>query len=225
MPVPHQAAPQTCRTETLGLTSVICTILMMMALFGAIQAGAGLIVVRAFARTRSSAPAILPSVTILKPVCGDEPLLAEAIQSCCVQDYPCFQLLIGAQDADDPALGVARQLQARFPACDIGIIVDPKLHGPNRKADIGFADALGIEALLHAVLATAILVPGYAGVQEAAYAGVGALFGQPAELALAVSLLRRARDVALGVPILLAWQMLEWQHRRRRQPALNGRTG
>ncbi len=92
-------------------------------------------------------------------------------------------------------------------------------------ADIGFADALGIEALLHAVLATAILVPGYAGVQEAAYAGVGALFGQPAELALAVSLLRRARDVALGVPILLAWQMLEWQHRRRRQPALNGRTG
>ena len=116
----------------LWLTSVICTILMMMAMFGAIQAGAGLIVVWAFARTRSSAPAILPSVTILKPVCGDEPLLAEAIQSCCVQDYPCFQPLIGAQDADDPALGVARQLQARFPACDIGI-VDPKLHGPNRK--------------------------------------------------------------------------------------------
>ena len=116
----------------LWLTSVICTILMIMAMFGAIQASAGLIVIWAFARTRSSAPAILPSVTILKPVCGDEPLLAEAIQSFCVQDYPCFQLLIGAQDADDPALGVARQLQARFPACDIGI-VDPKLHGPNRK--------------------------------------------------------------------------------------------
>lgn len=92
-------------------------------------------------------------------------------------------------------------------------------------AEISFADALGIEALLHAVLATAILVPGYAGVQEAAYAGVGALFGQSAELALAVSLLRRARDVALGVPILLAWQIVEWQHRRRRRPALLGRTG
>ncbi len=115
------------------LTSVICTILVMMAMFGAIQAGAGLIAVWAFARRRSSAPAILPSVTILKPVYGDEPLLAEAIQSFCVQDYPCFQLLIGAQDADDPALDVARRLQARFPACDIAIIVDPKLHGPNRK--------------------------------------------------------------------------------------------
>ncbi len=76
-------------------------------------------------------------------------------------------------------------------------------------AGIGFADALGIEALLHAVLAAAILVPGYAGVQEAAYAGVAPLFGQPAELALAVSLLRRARDVALGVPVLLAWQLVE----------------
>jgi len=80
-------------------------------------------------------------------------------------------------------------------------------------ARISFATALGIEALLHAVLASAILVPGYAGVQEAAYAGVGALFGQTPELALAVSLLRRARDIALGVPILLVWQLLEWRHR------------
>jgi putative membrane protein len=76
-------------------------------------------------------------------------------------------------------------------------------------AHIDYFGALGIEALLHATLATAILVPGYAGVQEAAYAGVGALFGQPAEMSLAVSLLRRARDVALGVPILVVWQVVE----------------
>ncbi len=81
-------------------------------------------------------------------------------------------------------------------------------------APIGFPQALGIEALLHAVLAGAILVPGYVGVQEAAYAGVGALFGQPPEMSLAVSLLRRARDLALGVPILLIWQVLEWRRRR-----------
>jgi len=80
-------------------------------------------------------------------------------------------------------------------------------------ADIDFATALGIEALLHGVLALAILVPGYAGVQEAAYAGVGALFGQPPELSLSVSLLRRARDLALGVPILLIWQGAEWRRR------------
>ncbi len=84
-------------------------------------------------------------------------------------------------------------------------------------AQIDFLGALGIEALLHAVLALAVLVPGYAGVQEAAYAGVGALFGQPPELALAVSLLRRARDVALGVPILLLWQGAEWRMRQKKK--------
>jgi len=85
-------------------------------------------------------------------------------------------------------------------------------------ADIDFLGALGIEALLHAVLATAILVPGYAGVQEAAYVGVGALFGQPPELSLGVSLLRRARDLTLGVPILLIWQSVELHYRRAIQP-------
>ena len=85
-------------------------------------------------------------------------------------------------------------------------------------ADIDFLGALGIEALLHAVLASAILVPGYAGVQEAAYVGVGALFGQPPELSLGVSLLRRARDLTLGVPILLIWQSVELHHRRAIQP-------
>ena len=91
-------------------------------------------------------------------------------------------------------------------------------------ADLGFADALGIEALLHAVLAVAILVPGYAGVQEAAYAGVAPLFGQPAELGLAVSVLRRARDVALGVPILLVWQVVE-ARRARRDGVFSGGVG
>jgi putative membrane protein len=87
-------------------------------------------------------------------------------------------------------------------------------------AHLDFLGALGIEALLHAVLAMAILVPGYAGVQEAAYAAIGALFGQPPELALGVSLLRRARDIALGVPILLVWQYTEWQQRQARKSLL-----
>jgi len=89
-------------------------------------------------------------------------------------------------------------------------------------AKLDFSAALGIEALLHAVLATAILVPGYAGVQEAAYAGVGVLFGQTPELALAVSLLRRARDIALGVPILLIYQFVELRRRRALAAAVRG---
>ena len=74
---------------------------------------------------------------------------------------------------------------------------------------IDFDDALAIEALLSAAAALAFLVPVNAGVQEAGYAGLGAIFGVPPELSLGVSLIRRARDLALGIPILLLWQALE----------------
>lgn len=75
--------------------------------------------------------------------------------------------------------------------------------------DLDLDEAIAIEALLHAVLAVAFVVPGYAGVQEAAYAGLGMLFGVPPDIALGMSLLRRAKDLAIGVPVLLAWQVLE----------------
>ena len=75
--------------------------------------------------------------------------------------------------------------------------------------DLDLDDAIAIEALLHAILAVAFVVPGYAGVQEAAYAGLGMLFGIPPDMALGMSLLRRAKDLAIGVPVLLVWQFLE----------------
>lgn len=76
-------------------------------------------------------------------------------------------------------------------------------------AEISLIDAIAIEGLLHAVLALAFLVPGHAGVQEAAYIGLGAAFGVAPEVALAASLLRRARDLVWGIPVLLVWQWVE----------------
>jgi putative membrane protein len=82
-------------------------------------------------------------------------------------------------------------------------------------APIDLASAVAIEALLHAVLAVAFIVPGYAGIQEASYASLGALFGAPPEISLSVSILRRARDLALGIPILLLWQFAEVRRLRK----------
>ena len=79
---------------------------------------------------------------------------------------------------------------------------------------IDFDDALAIEALLSAAAALAFLVPVNAGVQEAGYAGLGAIFGVPPELSIGVSLVRRARDVVVGVPILLIWQFVEMRRLR-----------
>jgi hypothetical protein len=38
---------------------------------------------------------------------------------------------------------------------------------------------------------------------------VGLLFGLPLEFCMALSLIKRARDVAIGLPALALWQVLE----------------
>lgn len=76
-------------------------------------------------------------------------------------------------------------------------------------APVTLPDALAIEALLTAALSLAFAIPGYAGVQEAAFAGLGLVYGVPPDLSLGVSILRRARDLAVGIPILLAAQLIE----------------
>lgn len=66
-----------------------------------------------------------------------------------------------------------------------------------------------LESLLFAIRNVAFFVPGALGVQEGAYAILGPVFGLPPEAALALSLLKRARDITIGVPVLLAWQAAE----------------
>lgn len=82
---------------------------------------------------------------------------------------------------------------------------------------LGFAAVLSIEGLLCAARAAAFAVPSALGVQEGAYIILGGLYGIGPEMALALSLLRRARDVVLGIPPLLTWQFIEggrlWQRR------------
>ena len=55
----------------------------------------------------------------------------------------------------------------------------------------------------------AFAVPNAVGVQEGAYVMLGSLFGLSPDMALALSLLKRGRDITIGVPVLLAWQALE----------------
>ncbi len=74
---------------------------------------------------------------------------------------------------------------------------------------LGFTDAIIIESLLHAIMALAFFVPGRVGIQEAAYTVLAGIFGISPEIAISLSLLRRARDFVIAVPVLLAWQGLE----------------
>jgi putative membrane protein len=69
--------------------------------------------------------------------------------------------------------------------------------------------ALVIEALGQAIRALGFAVPGALGVQEGALILVAGLYGVPPEMALALSIVRRLREVVHGVPALLVWQRLE----------------
>jgi glycosyltransferase 2 family protein len=76
-------------------------------------------------------------------------------------------------------------------------------------APLGFATVLVIESLLYAARSAAFAVPNAVGVQEGAYILLGASFGLTPEMALALSLLKRARDFTIGLPVLVMWQLLE----------------
>jgi len=66
-----------------------------------------------------------------------------------------------------------------------------------------------IESLLYAIRTVAFAIPNAVGVQEGAYILLGGSFGLTPEMGLALSLLKRARDLAIGLPALGVWQALE----------------
>jgi len=82
-------------------------------------------------------------------------------------------------------------------------------------APLAFGDALIIESLAFALRSAAFAVPGALGIQEGGYVALGALFGLGPDVALALSLLKRAREVLLAVPALLAWKLVEVRAWRR----------
>ena len=57
----------------------------------------------------------LPPVSVLKPVHGLEAQLKENIESFFRQDYPNYEILFAADEPNDPALEVVREVCARYP--------------------------------------------------------------------------------------------------------------
>jgi putative membrane protein len=94
-------------------------------------------------------------------------------------------------------------------ACWIASAVEPWVALRFAGVPLGFATVLVIESLICAARSVAFAVPNAVGVQEGAYIVLGASFGLTPETALALSLLKRGRDVMIGLPTLAAWQIVE----------------
>lgn len=74
---------------------------------------------------------------------------------------------------------------------------------------ISLGEAIILESLGQAVKAAAFLIPGALGVLEGSFIVFGALFGIGADASLAMALAKRVRELALGLPGLISWQIAE----------------
>jgi len=74
---------------------------------------------------------------------------------------------------------------------------------------VSLTAVLTIESLIFALRSAAFIVPGAIGLQEGAYILMAPLFGLTGAEMIALSLLKRARDISIGVPALLLWQINE----------------
>ena len=81
---------------------------------------------------------------------------------------------------------------------------------------IGWEDALVIESMGMAARSAGFVVPGALGVQEAGFILVGGLFGIPPEATIALSMIKRVRELIVGLSGMLAWQVSEGKRLLRR---------
>jgi len=70
-------------------------------------------------------------------------------------------------------------------------------------------NALIFQSVILAIRSAMFPVPGALGVQEGGYVVVGNLLGIPGDAAFALSLIARVRELILGIPGLITWQLFE----------------
>lgn len=81
------------------------------------------------------------------------------------------------------------------------------LHLMGVKVTVGAV--LALDSILAVGRSLIFFIPNAIGMQEAAYAALSVLLGVPPAAAVALSLLRRGRDLLIGLPVLLGWQVME----------------
>jgi len=93
----------------------------------------------------------LPPVSVLKPVHGLETRLKENVESFFRQDYPDYEILFAADEEDDAALAVIREVCARYPKIHSRVLVTGRPPWPNPPS---YSFARMAEVAAHEILVT-----------------------------------------------------------------------
>jgi ceramide glucosyltransferase len=113
----------------LGVTS--STIFLFLVLVAAIRWRRGS---RMAQKSAATAPqSSLPPVTIFKPVHGMEAQLEQNLESFFQQDYPVFEIILGARDSSDAGLQLAEKIRQRYPQVKSRIVASGPPTWPNAK--------------------------------------------------------------------------------------------
>jgi ceramide glucosyltransferase len=122
---PDGGARNAATVDELTLIELILYFVLAVAVVGTLSSGVFLgLVLLGVIRFRSdtqqqfhsiSRDAHLPPVSVLKPVHGLEAQLKENIESFFRQDYPNYEILFAADEANDAALDIVREVSSRYP--------------------------------------------------------------------------------------------------------------
>jgi ceramide glucosyltransferase len=85
-------------------------------------------------KTSKISDAEFPPVSVLKPVHGMEAQLRENLESFFRQDYPSYEILFAADEEDDAAVSLAREISTRYPQVPCRTLVTGKPPWPNPPA-------------------------------------------------------------------------------------------
>jgi len=112
---------------------VLSLLLAAAAFAGCLYQIAATVLLRRFMAAPPRVPVQRPPVSVLKPLCGAEPGMADNLASCLNQDYPAFELVFGVAEAGDSALAEVARLDKTHPGRELAVVVDATRHGRNLK--------------------------------------------------------------------------------------------
>jgi ceramide glucosyltransferase len=113
---------------TLALSTLLLTPVVVSCVY---WIATSVMMARFFRDRRSGGSGWLPTVSLIKPVCGVEKNLYENLSTACRQTYPDYEVIFSVQDSNDPALPLLARVRDENASVPVRIVVDGASAGPN----------------------------------------------------------------------------------------------